>query len=170
MVMANVETRRDENTFLRSGCNIRTVEHIFYEEQRDNGLYFIEIWGVRDSSRRGASKTFERVVDFRRPELSLTKKGRRCGRPRIRFRSGLEGGGSAAIPCTLPRQNSTDRSTGDLSRLDRTRRPGTWSQAQQARQELDRLDRQGPRQRLDGASTAAPGTARRDSQGSNIYR
>ena len=44
------------------------------------------IW-ARDSSQRGASKTFERVKDFRRPELSLTKKGRRCGavEPRIRF-------------------------------------------------------------------------------------
>ena len=28
-------------------------------------VYFIEIW-ARDSSRRGASKTFERVEDFRR--------------------------------------------------------------------------------------------------------
>ena len=32
--MANVETRRDANTFLRSGC--ATYEHIFYEDQRDN--------------------------------------------------------------------------------------------------------------------------------------
>ena len=32
--MANVETRRDENTFLRSGCNMRT--HFPYENQRDS--------------------------------------------------------------------------------------------------------------------------------------
>ena len=34
--MANVETRRDENTFLGSGCNIyATYEHIFYERRLD---------------------------------------------------------------------------------------------------------------------------------------
>ena len=31
--MANVETRRDENTFLGSWCNIRSYEHIFYERR-----------------------------------------------------------------------------------------------------------------------------------------
>ena len=60
--MANVETRRNE-LFLRMGA---ASEHIFYEERLARQLvYFIEIW-ARDSSRRGASKTFERVEDFRR--------------------------------------------------------------------------------------------------------
>ena len=34
MVKANVETRRDEYTFLGSGCNI--YEHIFYERRLDH--------------------------------------------------------------------------------------------------------------------------------------
>ena len=53
---------------------------------------------------------------------------------------------------TATRQTSTD--------LDRTRRPGTWSQARQARQELDSNSTgstgkasTAPRQRLDSAST-----------------
>ena len=57
---------------------------------------------------------------------------------------------------TATRQTSTD--------LDRTRRPGTWSQARQARQELDRLDRQGldsastvPRRSLDSSTARQPG-------------
>ena len=63
---------------------------------------------------------------------------------------------------TATRQTSTD--------LDRTRRPGAWSQARQARQELDSNSTgstgkasTAPRQCLDGASTAR----QLDSQGSS---
>ena len=49
--MANVETRRDENTFL--GSSGATYEHIFYERRLGLQVYFVEIW-ARGGSRRGA--------------------------------------------------------------------------------------------------------------------
>ena len=65
-MMANVETRRDENTFLRSGCN--AYEHIFYEEQQDTtGLFYRDLgarWLHRTTAGGGhrKRKTFERGV------------------------------------------------------------------------------------------------------------
>ena len=53
--MANVETRRDEYTFLGSGCNIRT--HLLRAAARPR-VYFIEIWA------RGGSRE-ERTVRMR---------------------------------------------------------------------------------------------------------
>ena len=55
MVKANVETRRDEYTFLGSGCNIRT--HLLRAAARPR-VYFIEIWA------RGGSRE-ERTVRMR---------------------------------------------------------------------------------------------------------
>ena len=52
---ANVETRRDEYTFLGSGCNIRT--HLLRAAARPR-VYFIEIWA------RGGSRE-ERTVRMR---------------------------------------------------------------------------------------------------------
>jgi len=64
------------------------------------------------------------------------------------------------------RHNSTPASTEKLDSPRQpstaTRRAGAWSQPRQARQELDRLDRQGLDNGLDGASTAR----QLDSQGS----
>ena len=50
--MANVETRRDENTFLGSWCNITNTSSMSGDS---TGLqvYFVEIW-ARGGSRRGA--------------------------------------------------------------------------------------------------------------------
>ena len=68
-------------------------------------VYFIEIW-ARGGSRRGASKTFEQVT---RKSVSLTKKGRRCGRrspascPRfVSRRTGAPGGGGKRMHSGAP--------------------------------------------------------------------
>ena len=51
--MANVETRRDENTFLGSWW--ATYEHIFYERRLDHvSLFSIEIWALGKNPRGGA--------------------------------------------------------------------------------------------------------------------
>jgi len=61
----------NEYTFLGSGYSIRT--HLRWAARARLRVYFIEIW-ARDSSRRGASKTFQTVRPWEDFRISFQKK------------------------------------------------------------------------------------------------
>ena len=130
--MANVETRRDEYTFLGSAG--ATYEHIFYERRLDHTSLFYRDLGarwlttrskkdIRRSNKNRLTLSNSPIYGWWRPAWNLSFEGRVRNVAEAGLTIGVDG----------PHRDRRDAGRGaaataafEVSNLSRARRPGVW--------------------------------------------